>query len=166
MDRGIGSHDAGNTRKFTRRQGSGQHSRGREGQAHDLSEGDGSEAVTERRGARLDPGAPALDGPEDADDVKGDEAEGNDVTGLFCPKCHSYIPPIPNPAGVDSGLVTRMIARADADGLAVTHLLRIRAAELEARLDVEAPGWTAQDMIGAWVRARHVWSDYTEKPIP
>jgi hypothetical protein len=29
------------------------------------------------------------------------------------------------------------------------------------RLDCEAPGWTAQNMIGAWARARHVWSDYT-----
>ena len=58
-------------------------------------------------------------------------------------------------------LPAKMVEIADRDGLPVNHLMRIRAAELEARLDCEAPGWTAQNMIGAWARAHHVWSDYT-----
>jgi len=70
------------------------------------------------------------------------------------------------PAPADrASLLTRMIARADADSLPVAHLMRIRAAELEARLDCEAPGWTAQNMVGAWARARHVWSEYTGEPM-
>lgn len=87
------------------------------------------------------------------------------MTGLFCPRCHAYIPPIPISAPVDSDLPSRMIARADLDGLPATHPMRIRAAELDARLDCEAPGWTAQNMIGAWARARHVWSNYTGEAI-
>lgn len=60
-----------------------------------------------------------------------------------------------------ASLTDRMVRLADHDGLPVDHLMRIRAAELEARLDCEAPGWTAKNMIGAWSRARHVWCDYT-----
>ena len=62
-------------------------------------------------------------------------------------------------------LPAKMLEVADHDGLPVNHLMRIRAAELEARLDIEAPGWTAQNMIGAWARARHVWSNYTGEPM-
>ena len=70
----------------------------------------------------------------------------------------------PDPADRAS-LPTRMVALADHDGLPATHLMRIRAAELEARLDCKAPGWTAQNMVGAWARARHVWSEYTGEPM-
>ena len=58
-------------------------------------------------------------------------------------------------------LPAKMVEIANRDGLPATHLMRIRAAELDARLDVEVPGWTAQGMIGAWARARHAWHNYT-----
>lgn len=64
-----------------------------------------------------------------------------------------------------SNLPTRMVALADRDGLPIGHPMRIRAAEFEAKLDYGAPGWTAQNMIGAWARARRVWCDYTGEPL-
>ena len=87
------------------------------------------------------------------------------MTGFFCPNCHAYIPPIAVPTDFEPSLAKRMAVRADRDGLPIGHLMRIRAAELEAKLDCEAPGWTAQNMIGAWARARRVWCDYTGEPM-
>ena len=48
---GLRECDAGEDRKIIERWGSGEHSRGREGKAHEFSEGDGAEAAIGRRGA-------------------------------------------------------------------------------------------------------------------
>jgi hypothetical protein len=62
---------------------------------------------------------------------------------------------------VSPSLPERMVARADADGLPADHILRIRAAQFEKWIDVEAPGWSAANFVGAWARARRAWCDYT-----
>lgn len=64
-----------------------------------------------------------------------------------------------------ASLSSRMVKLADHDGLPANHPLRIRAVELERRLDCEAPGWTAQNMIGAWERAKFAWAQYTGEAI-
>jgi hypothetical protein len=65
----------------------------------------------------------------------------------------------------------RMIQRADKDGLALDHALRVRARELNEALTNLLNGEPDPDMakakraLGCWARARRAWSEYTGEPL-
>jgi len=68
----------------------------------------------------------------------------------------------------ETDLAKKMHARAEADGLAPDHALRLRADEF----DEAAVGYYAQpqtssvkQFIGAWARARSAWSSYSGEPL-
>lgn len=63
----------------------------------------------------------------------------------------------------------KMIQRADRDGLAPDHVLRVRAKELQdienEFLSASHDEGKAKRMLGAWARARRAWSEYTGEPL-
>ena len=65
-------------------------------------------------------------------------------------------------------LATRMLARADADGLPDDHELRAKAVSF----DLAYQGYYAEQQtvdvrtfMGHWARARRCWSDYSGEPL-
>ena len=68
----------------------------------------------------------------------------------------------------DTSLAIKMLARADADGLAAEHDLRMRA----AAFDEAAKGFygdpqtcDVKRFMGHWARARRAWCDYTGEAL-
>lgn len=60
-------------------------------------------------------------------------------------------------------LPTRMIARADADGLPADHKLRQFAAEL--REAIESESVDVPKLVGRWARARRAWCEFTGEEL-
>lgn len=56
----------------------------------------------------------------------------------------------------------KMIARADKDGLAKDHPLRVAAEGFNV---AHADGASARKLLGAWARARRIWCEYTGEPL-
>lgn len=56
----------------------------------------------------------------------------------------------------------KIIARADRDGLAPDHPLRVAA---EAFNDAVVEGAEPRKLLGAWARARRLWCEYSGEPL-
>jgi hypothetical protein len=69
---------------------------------------------------------------------------------------------------MSEGLVERMRAKADAEGLPKNHVLRTNAAALEEALKgyVSDPQTTSVPrMVGTWAKARRIWCEYTGEDL-